>query len=86
MVAGAAYDKMSSSKAETGKNIDGALIEQGTEATKEKIQINVPPPTVINQGGGGGQAPPQLTFPGGVGNVRSNDPTWLMFQKRRAVA
>jgi hypothetical protein len=85
MVAGAAYDKMSSSKAETGKNIDGALIEQGTEATKEKIQINVPPPTVINQGGGG-QAPPQLTFPGGVGNVRSNDPTWLMFQKRRAVA
>jgi hypothetical protein len=86
MVAGAAYDKMSSSKAETGKNIDGALIEQGTEATKEKIQVNVPPPTVINQGGGGGQAPPQLTFPGGVGNVRSNDPTWLMFQKRRAVA
>jgi hypothetical protein len=88
MVAGAAYDKMSSSKsqAETGKNIDGALIEQGTAATKEKIQVNVPPPTVINQGGGGGQAPPQLTFPGGVGNVRSNDPTWLMFQKRRAVA
>jgi hypothetical protein len=86
MVAGAAYDKMSSSKAETGKNIDGALIEQGTEATKEKIQINVPPPTVINQGAAAGQAPPQLTFPGGVGNVRSNDPTWLMFQKRRAVA
>jgi peptidyl-tRNA hydrolase len=86
MVAGAAYDKMSSSKAETGKNIDGALIEQGTEATKEKIQINVPPPTVINQGAAVGQAPPQLTFPGGVGNVRSNDPTWLMFQKRRAVA
>ena len=86
MLAGAAYDKMSSSKAETGKNMDGALIEQGTEATKEKLQINVPPPTVINQGGGGGQASPQLTFPGGVGNVRSNDPTWLMFQKRRAVA
>jgi hypothetical protein len=86
MVAGAAYDKMSSSKAETGKNIDGALIEQGTEATKEKIQINVPPPTVINQGAAAGQTPPQITFPGGVGNVRTNDPTWLMFQKRRAVA
>ena len=87
MLAGAAYDKMSPSKsqAETGKNIDGALIEQGTQATKDKIQINVPPPTVINQGGGG-QAPPQLTFPGGVGNVRSNDPTWLRFQERRAVA
>ena len=86
MLAGAAYDKMSSSKAETGKNMDGALIEQGTEATKEKLQINVPPPTVINQGGGSGQTPPQITFPGGVGKVRSDDPTWLMFQKRRAVA
>ena len=88
MLAGAAYDKMSSSKSqtETGKNIDGALIEQGTTATKDKMQINVPPPTVINQGGGGGQAPPQITFPGGVGNVRSNDPTWLRFQERRAVA
>ena len=86
MLAGAAYDKMSSSKAETGKNMDGALIEQGTAATKEKMQINVPPPTVINQGGGGGQAQPQLTFPGGVGKVRTDDPTWLVFQKRRAVA
>jgi hypothetical protein len=88
MLAGAAYDKMSSSKTktETGKNMDGALIEQGTAATKDKMQINVPPPTVINQGGGGGQAQPQITFPGGVGNVRSNDPTWLVFQKRRAVA
>jgi hypothetical protein len=86
MLAGAAYDKMSSSKAETGKNMDGALIEQGTEATKEKLQINVPPPTVINQGGGGGQSPPQITFPGGVGKVRTDDPTWLVFQKRRAVA
>ena len=88
MLAGAAYDKMSSSKSqtETGKNIDGALIEQGTKETKDKMQINVPPPTVINQGGGGGQAPPQITFPGGVGNVRSNDPTWLRFQERRAVA
>jgi hypothetical protein len=87
MIAGAAYDKMSSSKAETGKNMDGALIEQGTEATKEKLQINVPPPTVINQGGGGGdQTSPPITFPGGVGKVRTDDPTWLVFQKRRAVA
>ena len=85
MLGGAAYDKLSGSKPETGKNMDGALIEQGTAATKEKMQINVPPPTVINQGGSG-QAPPQLTFPGGVGNVRSNDPTWLRFQERRAVA
>jgi hypothetical protein len=89
MLGGALYDKMSgtNARAETGKNVDGALIEAGTEATKEKMQINVPPPTVINQGGGGGgNSAPTITAPGGVRNVRSDDPTWLMFQKRRAVA
>ena len=88
MLAGAAYDKMSSStaKTETGRNVDSALIEAGTAATKEKMQINVPPPTVINQGGGGGNSAPTITAPGGVRNVRSDEPTWLMFQKRRAVA
>ena len=77
--------KKTTGKTETGKNIDGALIEQGTAETKDKMQVNVPPPTVINQGGGGGQAPPQITFPGGVGNVRTNDSTWQRFQDRRAV-
>ena len=88
MLAGAAYDKMSSNtaKTETGRNVDSALIEAGTAASKEKMQINVPPPTVINQGGGGGNSAPTITAPGGVRNVRSDEPTWLMFQKRRAVA
>jgi hypothetical protein len=89
MLGGALYDRMSGTNArtETGRNVDGALIEAGTEATKEKIQINVPPPTVINQGGsGGGNSAPTITAPGGVRNVRSDDPTWLMFQKRRATA
>ena len=76
--------KKTTGKTETGKNIDGALIEQGTAETKDKVQVNVPPPTVINQGGGG-QATPQVTFPGGVGNVRTNDSTWQRFQDRRAV-
>ena len=77
--------KKTTGKTETGKNIDGALIEQGTAETKDKVQVNVPPPTVINQGGGGGQAPPQITFPGGVGNVRTTDSTFQRFQDRRAV-
>ena len=76
--------KKTTGKTETGKNIDGALIEQGTAETKDKVQVNVPPPTVINQGGGG-QTPPQITFPGGVGSVRTNDSTWQRFQDRRAV-
>ena len=87
MLGGALYDKATANKTETGRNVDGALIEAGTEATKDKMKINIPPPTVINQGGGGGgQSAPTITAPGGVGSVRSDDPTWLMFQKRRAVA
>ena len=78
--------KKTTGKTETGKNIDGAIIEKGTADTKEKMQVNVPPPTVINQGGKGGEAPPQITFPGGVANVRSNDPTWLRFQDKRATS
>lgn len=86
MLTGSLFDN-SSDNTETGKNIDGAIIEAGTEATKDKMQVNVPPPTVINQGGGGGgQSAPTITAPGGVGNVRSDDPTWLRFQQRRAVA
>jgi hypothetical protein len=77
--------KKTTGKTETGKNVDGAIIEKGTADTKEKVQVNVPPPTVINQGGSGSQTPPQITFPGGVGNVRTNDSTWQRFQDRRAV-
>jgi hypothetical protein len=76
--------KKTTGKTETGKNIDGAIIEKGTADTKEKVQVNVPPPTVINQGGKGGEAPPQITFPGGVANVRTNDSTWQRFQDKRA--
>lgn len=88
MVGGAVYDKLSTNKTgtETGRNVDGAIIEAGTAATKEKMQVNVPPPTIIQQNSGGGQSAPTITAPGGVGSVRSDDPTWLTFQKRRAVA
>lgn len=88
MAAGALYDaSKKTAKPETGRNVDGSIIEAGTEATKDKMKINVPPPTVINQGGGGGgQSAPSITAPGGVGNVRSDDPTWLRFQQKRAVA
>lgn len=89
MLGGALYDKMtgSSAKTETGRNVDSAIIEAGTKATKDKMVVNVPPPTVINQGNQGGQqSGPTITAPGGVRNVRSDDPTWLRFQHRRAVA
>lgn len=86
MLGGALYDKVTSNNTETGKNADSAILEAGTEATREKMNINVPPPTVINQGGGGGNSAPTITAPGGVRNVRSDDPSWLRFQQKRAVA
>jgi hypothetical protein len=76
--------KKTTGKTETGKNVDGALVEAGTAATKDKMQVNVPPPTVINQGGGGGEkSGPSMTPQGGVGSVRSDDPTWLQYQRKR---
>ena len=76
--------KKTTGKTETGKNVDGALVEAGTAATKDKMQVNVPPPTVINQGGGGGEkSGPSMTPQGGVGAVRSDDPTWLQYQRKR---
>ena len=76
--------KKTTGKTETGKNVDGALVEAGTAATKDKMQVNVPPPTVINQGGGDGEkSGPSMTPQGGVGSVRSDDPTWLQYQRKR---
>lgn len=76
--------KKTTGKTETGKNVDGALVEAGTAATKDKMQVNVPPPTVINQGGSGGEkSGPSMTPQGGVGAVRSDDPTWLQYQRKR---
>jgi hypothetical protein len=87
MLAGHMLDSKKTGSTETGKNVDGAIIESGTQMTKDKMQINVPPPTVIQQGNsGGGQSGPTITAPGGVRNVRSDDPTWLRFQQKRAVA
>lgn len=85
MAAGALYDhSKKTAQTETGKNIDGSIIEAGTAATKEKMKINVPPPTVINQGGGQGNTGPNITAPGGVRNVRADEPSWLRFQQKRA--
>jgi hypothetical protein len=89
MLGGALYDRMTgtTAKTETGRNVDSALIEAGTEATRDKMSVNVPPPVVINQGNQSEQqSGPTITAPGGVRNVRPDDPTWLRFQQRRAVA
>ena len=73
---------------ESGRNLDSTYIEKGTAATKDKIQINVPPPTVIqapSKNADGGQ---QIVSGGNRDrmNARSADSSWLRFQEKRAVA
>ena len=73
---------------ESGRNLDATYIEKGTVATKDKLQINVPPPTVIqapSKSADGGQ---QIVSGGNRDrmNARSADSSWLRFQEKRAVA
>jgi hypothetical protein len=87
MAAGALFDStMKTGKTETGKNVDGSIIEAGTAATKDKMQVNVPPPTVINQGGskgeGGGD---KVQVPTTASSSRSDEGSWMRFQKTRAL-
>lgn len=72
---------------ETGRNLDGAVIERGTDMTAKSAApvINVPPPTVIQAPANTQQSP---VFGSGRDyiNARPTDSTWLRFQEKRAVA
>ena len=87
MAAGALFDStMKTGKTETGKNVDGSIIEAGTAATKDKMQVNVPPPTVINQGGGKGEGGgDKIQVPTTASSSRSDEGSWMRFQKTRAL-
>lgn len=72
---------------ETGRNLDGAVIERGTDMTAKSAApvINVPPPTVIQAPANTQQSP---VFGSGRDyiNARPTDSTWMRFQEKRAVA
>jgi hypothetical protein len=73
---------------ESGRNLDSAYIEKGTAATKDKLQINVPPPTVIQAPSKSAEGGQQIISGGNRDrmNARSADSSWLRFQEKRAVA
>jgi hypothetical protein len=73
---------------ESGKNLDSTYIEKGTAATKDKIQINVPPPTVIQAPSKNAEGGQQMIAGGNRDrmNARPADSSWLRFQEKRAVA
>jgi len=73
---------------ESGRNLDSTYIEKGTAATKDKLQINVPPPTVIQAPSKNAEGGQQIISGGNRDrmNARSADSSWLRFQEKRAVA
>jgi hypothetical protein len=73
---------------ESGRNLDATYIEKGTVATKDKLQINVPPPTVIQAPSKNAEGGQQIISGGNRDrmNARPADSSWLRFQEKRAVA
>jgi hypothetical protein len=73
---------------ESGRNLDATYIEKGTVATKDKLQINVPPPTVIQAPSKNAEGGQQIVSGGNRDrmNARPADSSWLRFQEKRAVA
>ena len=73
-------------KVESGQNPDSGILEQGTEQARDKMQVNVPPPTVINQGGGGNATAEKTTVPNTKSYVRDDESSWMRFALKRAMA
>ena len=73
---------------ESGRNLDSTYIEKGTAATKDKLQINVPPPTVIQAPSKNTEGGQQIVSSGNRDRMsaRPADSSWLRFQEKRAVA
>lgn len=73
-------------KVESGQNPDSAILENGSEAARDKMNVNVPPPTVINQGGGGNASAEKTTVPNTKSYVRDDESSWMRFALKRAMA
>ena len=84
-----AWDWMTGSdepKVQSGQNPDSGILEQGSEKARDKMSVNVPPPTVINQGGGGNVSPEKTTVPNTKSYVRDDESSWMRFALKRAMA
>lgn len=73
-------------KVESGQNPDSGILEQDSEKARDKMNVNVPPPTVINQGGGGNTTPEKTTVPNTKSYVRDDESSWMRFALKRAMA
>jgi len=83
-----AWDWMSGGEeatVESGQNPDSAILEKGSDAARDQMNVNVPPPTIINQGGGAA-AGEKTTVPNTKSYVRDDESSWMRFALKRAMA
>lgn len=84
-----AWDWMTGSdepKVESGGNQTSTGIEHGSEAARDKMNVNVPPPTVINQGGNAGGGGKDSIPPAMPTYTRDDENSWMRFALKRAMA
>lgn len=71
---------------QSGQNPDSGILEKGSDAARDKMSVNVPPPTVIQAPG----QPAAKTSEGpGLkmrGYVRDDESSWMRFALKRAMA
>jgi hypothetical protein len=73
-------------KVESGQNPDSGILEQGSEAARDQMQVNVPPPTVIQQGGNTKPDEKSSGIPSTPTYTRDDENSWMRFALKRAMA
>ena len=84
-----AYDYMSGgeeTKVQSGRNPDSAILEKGSDAARDKMNVNVPPPTVIQAPGQPAASTSDSSPPKMRGYVRDDESSWMRFALKRAMA
>ena len=71
---------------QSGQNPDSAILEQGSEKARDKMNVNVPPPTVIQAPGQPAASTSEGSTPKMRGYVRDDESSWMRFALKRTMA
>jgi hypothetical protein len=86
VLGGMAYDKFfGNNQVKSGQNNDSGMLAAGSEEARDKMNINVPPPTVISNSTGA-DANKTSPLPTSPITVRDDDSSWMRFTLKRAMA
>lgn len=71
---------------QSGQNPDSGILEKGSEQARDKMNVNVPPPTVIQAPGQPAPSTSEGSSPKMRGYVRDDESSWMRFALKRAMA